>query len=110
MGEVKVSSSALYGAQTQRAVDISQSPICAPRAFIKALAMIKGAAAAVSKTWVDAARDVGCNQRQRQEVANGQHDANFRSTLPDRFWHQANRMPVRCFRAWRPDSQQSASQ
>ena len=46
MGEVRVPVDALYGAQTQRAVDnfpISGLPI--PRTFIRALGLIKAAAA-----------------------------------------------------------------
>ena len=46
MGELKVPASALWGAQTQRAVDnfpVSGRPM--PRAFIRALALIKQAAA-----------------------------------------------------------------
>ena len=49
LGEVKVPAEALYGAQTQRAVDnFPISDLRFPRAFIRALAMIKGAAAAVN--------------------------------------------------------------
>ena len=48
MGEVKVPAEALYGAQTQRAVDnFPISGLQFPRSFIRALGMIKGAAAAV---------------------------------------------------------------
>ena len=46
MGELKVPADALYGAQTQRAVDnfpISGTPM--PREFIRALGLIKSAAA-----------------------------------------------------------------
>lgn len=46
MGEVQVPESALYGAQTQRAVDnFTLSPLKMPVAFISALAQIKAAAA-----------------------------------------------------------------
>ena len=49
LGEVKVPTAALYGAQTQRAVDnFPISDLRFPRAFIRALGMIKGAAAAVN--------------------------------------------------------------
>jgi fumarate hydratase class II len=49
LGEVKVPANALYGAQTQRAVDnFPISDLRFPRAFIRALALIKGAAAAVN--------------------------------------------------------------
>jgi fumarate hydratase class II len=50
LGEVKVPTDALYGAQTQRAVDnFPISDLRFPRAFIRALALIKGAAAAVNQ-------------------------------------------------------------
>jgi fumarate hydratase, class II len=79
MGELQVPASALWGAQTQRAVQnfpISGRPM--PRAFIRAVALIKAAAAranvrlglldaAVAEAIVGAAN----------EVATGQHDAQF---------------------------------
>ncbi len=49
MGEVRVPADALYAAQTQRAVDnFPISDLRFPRIFIRALGMIKGAAAAVN--------------------------------------------------------------
>ena len=49
MGEVKVPVHALYGAQTQRAVEnFPISGLTMPRAFIKALGIIKGCAAEVN--------------------------------------------------------------
>ncbi|MFH2002593.1 MAG: aspartate ammonia-lyase, partial [Planctomycetota bacterium] len=46
LGEVRVPAGALYGAQTQRAVDnFPVSGLTLPRAFISALGMIKAAAA-----------------------------------------------------------------
>ena len=46
MGELKVPADALYGAQTQRAVDnFPISGLRLPRAFIRALGLIKAAAA-----------------------------------------------------------------
>ena len=46
MGELKVPANALYGAQTQRAVDnFPISGLRMPRAFIRALGLIKAAAA-----------------------------------------------------------------
>ena len=79
MGEVKVPSSALYGAQTQRAVDnFPISDLRFPRAFIKALAMIKGAAAAVNQNLGLMQPEMSAAiQKAAAEVANGQHDANF---------------------------------
>ena len=79
MGELQVPASAMWGAQTQRAVQnfpISGRPM--PRAFIRAVALIKAAAAranaglglldgAVAEAIAGAAA----------EVAGGQHDAQF---------------------------------
>ncbi len=49
MGEVKVPADALYGAQTQRAVDnFPISDLRFPRTFVRALGLIKGAAAAAN--------------------------------------------------------------
>jgi fumarate hydratase, class II len=50
MGELEVPADALYGAQTQRAIDnFPISDLTLPREFIRALALIKGAAAAVNQ-------------------------------------------------------------
>lgn len=79
MGELKVPSAALYGAQTQRAVDnfpISGQPL--PPAFIHAIAQIKLAAAKVN-------RELGLLDDERaaaivaaaQEIIAGQHDEQF---------------------------------
>jgi fumarate hydratase class II len=79
LGEVLVPATALYGAQTQRAVD--NFPISGerlPRPFLRALAMIKGAAASVN-------RELGLLDPQiaaaieaaAREVEEGQHDAQF---------------------------------
>src|SRR5690625_4457810 len=49
MGELKVANDALWGAQTQRAVEnFPVSGLRAPRALIRALGLIKGAAAHVN--------------------------------------------------------------
>ncbi|MCC6169825.1 MAG: aspartate ammonia-lyase, partial [Caldilineaceae bacterium] len=49
LGEIKVPADALYGAQTQRAVEnFPISDLRFPRAMIRALGLIKGAAAAVN--------------------------------------------------------------
>ena len=49
MGELQVPADALWGAQTQRAVNnFPISGLAMPRAFIRALGLIKGAAAAVN--------------------------------------------------------------
>ena len=54
MGEVRVPSGALYGPQTQRAVDnFPISGLRFPRSFIRALGLIKAAAA---NGWIDEAK------------------------------------------------------
>ena len=79
LGEVKVPTTALYGAQTQRAVDnFPISDLRFPRAFIKALAMIKGAAATVNQDLGLLAEDVATAIAQAaDEVASGQYDVDF---------------------------------
>ena len=79
MGELKVPADALYGAQTQRAVDnfpISGLPM--PREFIRALGLIKSAAAQanadlghLTKTHAKAIRKAA------ERVAAGEFDAQF---------------------------------
>ncbi|MGH8487541.1 MAG: lyase family protein, partial [Gammaproteobacteria bacterium] len=79
MGEVRVPASALYGAQTQRAVDnfpISGLPM--PRAIIRALGLIKSASAQANLalglldgSMAEAIRNAAL------EVADGEHDAHF---------------------------------
>ncbi len=79
MGDVRVPADALYGAQTQRAVDnFPISGLRFPRAFIKALGMIKGAAAAVNLDLgrMDAEMAAAIQQA-AQEVSDGRHDAHF---------------------------------
>jgi len=79
LGEVKVPAGALFGAQTQRAVDnfpISGTPL--PRAFLSALGLIKAAAA-------EANRSLGLRDGKAaeaiaaaaMEVEEGRHDAHF---------------------------------
>jgi fumarate hydratase class II len=79
LGEVTVPADALYGAQTQRAVEnFPISGIRFPRPFIRALGLIKGAAAQVN-------RDLGLLDQTRadaiiqaaQEVAEGRWDHQF---------------------------------
>lgn len=79
MGEVKVPASALYAAQTQRAVEnfpISGTPF--PRPFIKALAMVKATAAEVNQSLglLDDAI-TGAIVSAAGEVEAGQHDIQF---------------------------------
>ncbi len=79
MGELKVPADALWGAQTQRAVEnfpVSGRPL--PRGFIRALGLIKASAAAVNgelgllpKATAKAIRGAAL------EVAEGAHDAHF---------------------------------
>jgi len=79
MGEVQVPADALYGAQTQRAVDnFPVSGLRFPRAFLRALGLIKGAAAAVNQDLglLDAEMSAAIQQSTR-EVADGAHDAHF---------------------------------
>jgi fumarate hydratase class II len=79
LGPVKVPAGALHGAQTQRAVEnFPVSGLRLPRRLIRALALIKGAAAEVNKasgtidaTLADAIIEAAA------EVAGGQHDAHF---------------------------------
>ena len=79
MGELKVPSAALYGAQTQRAVDnFPISGLTMPREFIRALGLIKSAAAQANsdlghlkKTSAKAIRKAS------ERVAAGEFDAHF---------------------------------
>lgn len=79
MGELKVPATALWGAQTQRAVqNFPISGLAMPRAFIRALGLIKSAAAAVNQDLglLDA-KLAAAIQAAAGEVAQGQHDAQF---------------------------------
>ena len=79
MGEVRVPSSALYGAQTQRAVD--NFPISELRfqpSFVRALGLIKRAAAMVNRDLGLLAPDVAAAiERAAAEVESGLHDSQF---------------------------------
>ncbi|NKF23087.1 class II fumarate hydratase [Solimonas marina] len=79
LGELKVPADALWGAQTQRAVDnFPVSGIPMPRAFIRALGLVKATAAQVN-------RELGLLDAGRAEaiavcaldVADGRYDAHF---------------------------------
>ncbi|MCZ7546923.1 MAG: class II fumarate hydratase [Anaerolineae bacterium] len=79
LGEVQVPADALYGAQTQRAVEnFPISGITFPRAFICALGLVKGAAAVVNRELGlldgDKARAI---DQAAGEVAEGKWDAHF---------------------------------
>ena len=79
MGELQVPADALWGAQTQRAVlnfPVSGQPM--PRGFIRALGLVKAAAAAVNAGLGLLSEDVGkAIHAAALEVAEGRHDAHF---------------------------------
>ncbi len=79
MGEVKVPSDAHYGAQTQRAVEnFPISGLRFPRRFIRALALVKGAAAQVNQELGLLKPEVtGVIIKAAEEVAEGKWDSEF---------------------------------
>ncbi|MBI4443751.1 MAG: class II fumarate hydratase [Acidobacteria bacterium] len=79
MGEVEVPAGALYGAQTQRAVEnFPISGLHFPRAFLRALGMVKGAAAAVNQQLgLLEAEMASAIQQAANEVEQGVHDEHF---------------------------------
>jgi len=79
MGEVRVPAQALWGAQTQRAVqNFAVSGLVMPRGFIRALGLVKWAAAGanVELGELDKVRGFAI-QKAALEVAEGRHDAHF---------------------------------
>ena len=79
LGELQVPADALWGAQTQRALENFQiSGLRMPRDFIRALGLIKWAAATTNLD-LDAldAKRAAAIQKAALEVAEGQHDAHF---------------------------------
>jgi fumarate hydratase class II len=79
LGEVRVPAGALYGAQTQRAVEnFPISGLRLPRPFLRALGLIKGAAAGVNRDLglLDAERAAAIEAAARA-VDQGTHDAHF---------------------------------
>lgn len=79
LGELQLPSTALYGAQTQRAIDnfpISGIPM--PRSFIRALGLLKCACASVNRELglLDDERS-GVIEAAAMAVAEGGHDADF---------------------------------
>lgn len=79
MGEMRVPGDALYGAQTARAVEnFPISTLRFPRAFIRALALIKSTAARVNgaRGWLPAEKAAAI-ERAAEEVMAGAHDAQF---------------------------------
>jgi fumarate hydratase, class II len=79
LGEVKVPADALYGAQTQRAIDnFPVSGLRFPRVFIRALGLIKAAAAEVNaELGLLAPATAQAIQQAAQEVADGAWDDQF---------------------------------
>lgn len=79
MGALKVPSDALWGASTQRAVENFQiSGKRMPRAFIRALGLIKGACASANRTLglLDSARAIAI-MKAADHVAHSIHDEHF---------------------------------
>jgi len=79
MGELRVPAQALWGAQTQRAVqNFPLSGLRMPRGFIRALGLVKWAAAGanVELGELDKVRAFAI-QKAALEVADGRHDAHF---------------------------------
>jgi fumarate hydratase class II len=79
LGEILVPSSALFGAQTQRAIEnFPVSGLTLPPGFIKAIALIKKIAAAVNAELgeLDAARSAAIMEA-AQEIIDGRHDDQF---------------------------------
>ncbi|TPG50865.1 class II fumarate hydratase [Rhodanobacter glycinis] len=79
MGELQVPADALYGAQTQRAIDnFPISGLHLPRQFIRALGLIKAAAAEVNLSMGHLKKNqAAAICKAALAVANGQHDAQF---------------------------------
>jgi fumarate hydratase class II len=79
MGEMRVPSDALYGAQTQRAVEnFPISGLRFPRAFIRALGLIKSAAARVNGQIGQLPPDLAASiAKAADSVAAGDHDRHF---------------------------------
>src|SRR5437868_10778587 len=79
MGEMRVPADALYGAQTQRAVEnFPISSLRFPRAFIRALGLIKSAAAKINGKLGQLPPELSTAiQRAADEVADGKYDSQF---------------------------------
>ncbi len=79
MGELQVPADALYGAQTQRAIDnFPISGLHLPRPFIRALGLIKAAAADVNLSLGYLKKNqASAISKAALAVANGEHDAQF---------------------------------
>jgi len=79
MGEMRVPVEGLYGAQTQRAVEnFPISGLRIPRSFIRALGLIKGAAARVNGRMNQLPPDLAQSiEKAAGAVADGEHDCHF---------------------------------
>ena len=79
MGETRVPAGALWGAQTQRAIqNFPISGLAMPRGFIRAIGLVKWAAAGANLELGDLDRvRAFAIQRAALEVAAGRHDAQF---------------------------------
>ena len=79
MGELQVPDDALWGAQTQRAVNnFPISGLTMPRQFIAALGLVKWAAAGANSELGLLKSDIAIAiQQAAQSVADGEHDAQF---------------------------------
>src|SRR5271154_1705981 len=79
MGALEVPTAALWGAQTQRAIqNFPSSGLKMPRAFIRALGLIKYAAAGANSDLGDLAQPMAKAIRAAaMEVAEGRHDEHF---------------------------------
>src|SRR5260370_14032886 len=79
MGEIRVPADALYGAQTQRAVEnFPSSGLRFPRSFLRALGLIKSAAARVNGRLGELPADLAAAiEKAANEVAEGKHDDQF---------------------------------
>ena len=91
MGELHVPKEALWSAQTQRAVtNFPVSGLTMPRAFIRALGLIKWATAGANSELglIETAKAIAI-QAAALEVADGQHDSHFPTSF------RQVRVPVR---------------
>ncbi len=79
MGEMRVPADAIYGAQTQRAVEnFPISGLRFPRSFIRALGLIKAAAARVNARLGELPQDLAAAiEKAADDVAQGKHDDQF---------------------------------
>src|SRR6202035_3077896 len=79
MGEVRVPADALYGAQTQRAVEnFPISRLRFPRAFIRALGLIKSAAARVNGKLGELPAELAAAiEKAAEDVVAGKYDDQF---------------------------------